>query len=205
MQASYRYKINKLTNLYDPVVCLSDLKSQTYYNGTRHDGLLESFGDAAQEYIEEVSRRLFTANDYELYIDGFPGKPFYYSINDDVFFFPVSPVNSITSISYLSNGSFVDVDSSVYILGAGNYMPQSIILNHGQSWPGCPDDQPENVRITFNAGGDGAVNNRVKQAVRLLTAHFWEHREASTEVKLDSIPFGVKALINSFRDFSTIS
>lgn len=66
-------------------------------------------------------------------------------------------------------------------------------------------DTTKTVKITYKTGRDSAsdVDIKVKHAIKMLTAHYYEHRIAvSDNAKLQEIPLGVKSLLNTGRVIS---
>ena len=43
------------------------------------------------------------------------------------------------------------------------------------------------------------VPGPLKLAIKLLVGHFYENREATTMLKIDELPLGIKALIEPYR------
>jgi uncharacterized phiE125 gp8 family phage protein len=58
------------------------------------------------------------------------------------------------------------------------------------------------VTVTYVAGyGDASTDipEGIRQAVRMMVAHFYENREAVTEAKLMDVPVGVRHLLMKYR------
>ena len=57
------------------------------------------------------------------------------------------------------------------------------------------------VNVTFVAGygGASAVPSSFKQAIQLLAGHWYENREAVSEVAFKEVPFAVTCLLESER------
>lgn len=81
---------------------------------------------------------------------------------------------------------------------------------YGQTWPSHLVDQNA-VEVTWAAGPTfywtesagaryGTLNQAaVQAAVKMLVGHLWSNRDASTDVALSEVPFGVKALLDTLR------
>lgn len=66
-------------------------------------------------------------------------------------------------------------------------------------------DTTKTVKITYKTGRDNAsdVDVKVKHAIKMLTAHYYEHRIAvSDNAKLQKIPLGIESLLNTGRVIS---
>lgn len=97
--------------------------------------------------------------------------------------FPVAPVQSISSITYLdSNGVQQTLPTSVYALDKTGNGKHYLRLLNGQSWPGVLD-QFDAVKITFVAGyGDATdIPASVKQWMLLVIAFWYKNKESATD------------------------
>lgn len=78
-----------------------------------------------------------------------------------------------------------------------------VVFNSAFVWPALEDENPEPVTVTFKAGfGDDPadVPAPLRQAVRLLAAHFYQNREAVvTGTITATLPLGVQMLCAPFR------
>lgn len=109
---------------------------------------------------------------------------------------PLAPVQSITSITYKdSNGNPQTFGASNYALGPDKDWQPAVYLAPTQSWPSTYD-VPDAVTIRA-VYGYALVPMPIRQAILLLAAHLFEHREALGE-SLEELPFGVRALLEPF-------
>lgn len=167
-----------------------DLKSQCSLYTSDFDDLLDSFGQAAQELIEDQTGRILASCTWTVYLDEFP---------DEYFYFSNGPVTAISSIEYLVDGVWAAVDSGVYLLGKGSKLSQGVVKVDGQSWPTGKDQQAEAVRINYTAGEE---NHRANQAIKLLVAHWFANREAVIIGTISSdLPLAVKTIVNSLKNW----
>jgi len=155
------------------------------------DTLLEALITTAREYCEGFQNRQYVTATWELWLDGFPC--------DDCIKIPLPPLQAINSIKYY------DTDNVVATMTATDYFvdtksePGRVVLAYSIAWPTTTLRPVNGVCIEFDSGyGDLAsdVPKRVNQAMLLLIGHLYAHREESTEKALQSIPFGVKALLS---------
>ena len=68
-------------------------------------------------------------------------------------------------------------------------------------WPSA-ETRADAIKITYTAGfGDAAtdVPQGIRQALLMLVAHWYENREAASEVKLNDLPRAVDALLGNER------
>jgi len=107
-------------------------------------------------------------------------------------------VQSITSVKYIDKD---DIEQTVAITEydvdtVSN--PARIMPAFGKSWPSDVKSTLNPVYVEYIAGfGDDSadVPYDVKWALFMLTAHFYENREATTDMKLIETPMGVDSLL----------
>lgn len=159
---------------------------------TDNNNVLSGFCASARKFAETYTRRRFLTQTLELRLDRF---------NCGRIDLETGPVKEIVKVSYLDGaGDWQDVDTSVYRLLTSSE-PAGVGLRFGQTWP-VPINEPDSVAIQFKVGyGDdaSAVPADILHAVRLLTAHYYEHRDALAKTGADDAPFGVKTHLNPYR------
>lgn len=182
-------------------VSLRELKDQCRLEAdfTDEDSYLQSLVAAAREYVEDVTWLQLMPASYLLTIDGgFPCRELY---------LPKPPLQSVTSIKYLdSDGAEQTVSPGIYGVDA-HREPGRVYLAYGQSWPTCRSVE-QAVRVTFVAGyaNEALVPERLKQAIKILAATWYEHREqVITGTIVQDVPFAVTALLSGLvRDERTL-
>lgn len=58
------------------------------------------------------------------------------------------------------------------------------------------------IEETYGGVGQDPVPPSLVQAVLLLAAHWYEHREGASEGAVREIPFGVREIITEYREFT---
>lgn len=174
-----------------PVVSDADAKAWLRVTSSAEDDLIAGLVEAATGYLDGadgVLGRVLVSQSWEMVTAGFP----------DVI--PLSPVTSITSITYL------DDDAVTQTVAPENYRliandDQAVIeLVDGASWP-TPAKRGDAVTIEFVAGY-GDVNDvppEICTAVKMLTGLWYENRLAATDQAFSELPFGVRALLQPYR------
>jgi len=152
------------------------------------DTLIESYLATATKYIEDYTGHSFITQTREIVYGGLP--------DDFQLLLYQSPVQSVTSVKYY------DSDNTESTLAAASYyvdtysVPGRIILNDGYSWPSNLR-RGNSVIIRYISGyGDavGDVPEVFKQAIRLLTSHYYDNREIIGRQYYD-IPMSIKPLL----------
>lgn len=153
------------------------------------DSLISGFIKAAREYCEDYQNRAYITQTWELLLDEFPDSPFQ---------LPLPPLQSVESIKYY------DTAGTEYEFAADNYQVDvdsykgRVALAYGKSWPTVTLRPMNGVVVQFKTGyGDapGAVPEKVRLAIKILAAHFYENREASDVKQHVEVPFAVHALL----------
>jgi len=173
-------------------VTLTEAKLQCKVDTSDDDALITALITAAREYCEHYTRRAFASLTVEMVLDEFPA--------DDTIMLDHSPVTSITHIKYNdSAGDEQTITGSEYALdeyGDAN----RVVLDYGISWP-LAQDIPNAVRIRYVAGWT-TLPFAAEAAVKLLIAHLYKNRSATTEKALSEVPIGVDALLNTIKIWS---
>ncbi len=153
------------------------------------DSLLTGLIQAAREYAEGFQNRALCTQTWELVLNDWP--------NGDRIDVPLPPLQSITSIKYKdSDGTETTWDDTEYIVDTDGFLG-GVVLADGYTWPEYDLYPVGAIRIRFVAGYGLAVSvpQRVKQAILLLVAHWYEHREGASEKAFSEPPFAIKALL----------
>ncbi|MHA7873527.1 MAG: head-tail connector protein [Hyphococcus sp.] len=181
-----------LTLLSPPAVdavSLAEMKAHLRLTSADEDALVTAALMSAARAVEARGRLALTPQQWRLALDAVPAE---------TVFLPLAPVASVDAVSVIdSAGAPQAVDASRYetALGApGRVRPAA-------PWP-APGVAVDGVRIDFTAGyADAAsVPAPLKQAVKLLAAHFFETREAAGAERIFNVPQTVDALIAPYRE-----
>ncbi|EAQ01249.1 hypothetical protein OB2597_04575 [Pseudooceanicola batsensis HTCC2597] len=157
---------------------------------TVQDAVLDSFLRAAMSAIEGRTGKVLMTRDFTW---SFP------TWRDDLrAVLPVGPVTALIEVALLDGDEAVTVvDPARYRLEKDLSFPALCGRSGGLPWP--PADG--RIRIRFTAGFGPAWSDLpadLAQAVMLLAAHYYEHREA-TGLGGGCMPFGVTSLIERYR------
>jgi uncharacterized phiE125 gp8 family phage protein len=113
---------------------------------------------------------------------------------------PQGPVTSITSVTYLDMaGNTQTVSSGAYNLDDYSNPPW-LLPAAGSSWPETYE-AANAVKVRYVAGA-ATIDGAVAQALRLLTGLYFDNRNAADKGQMFEVPFGVKALLDTVKDWS---
>lgn len=173
------------------ILTLSELRLHTRIDGTALDGPLALALAGAHAMAQHYTGTSIGAQVLELALDGFPCGAIRLT---------QGPVISIASISYAdTSGVLQALASNAYMLD-DFAVPAWTAPAVGTGWPDTLA-AVNAVKVRYNAGVD-AVDPAVKSALLLLVAHLVNNAEAVTPGANVELPFGVKALLDTVRDWS---
>jgi uncharacterized phiE125 gp8 family phage protein len=176
-------------------VSTSEAKAHLRVDTADEDTLIASYVSAAVKYIETQTGPLITQTwDYKVNRE-WPLVDNYYSI-----YLPFSPVQSVTSVTYVDiNGATQTLSSGLYqtVLSAPNpYLTKA----YNQDWPQIRDI-PDAITVRFVAGygNAAAVPAPIKSAILLMVGRLYEHREeVIAGVSAGIVPAGIEMLISPY-------
>lgn len=169
-------------------VTVADMRAHLRLPGNAEDVLLADLVAAARHHIEQETRRALISQGWRHYLDLWP--------EGRVVALPVAPVLSVETVTtYDLDGNPHVMDPADYVVDLGT-CPARLRVRVGG---GLPSAQLLGVEIDFTAGyGTHAsdVPAPLCQAIRLLAAHWFEHREAGIEIACASLPHGLDRLLS---------
>lgn len=175
-------------------VTLADAKAHLRLDGTAEDMLVASLIVTSRLHIEQALGLALITQGWSWLIDAWP--------DSNVLRLPMRPIQSITAVRvYAEDGSADALASQSYLLdGAG--APARLVLRRGHIWP-LPGRGASGIEIAFVAGFGATAETvpaPIRQAILLLVAHWYEHREP-TDLGSPSapIPTSVSNLLAPFK------
>lgn len=191
-------------------VQVADLESHSRILATDANvGTIQGFLDTAQDYVETASKRKIAQQQWLMTMDEFPGR----QVDDyrpptwryGIFRLPFPPLISVDRVQYIDptvSGAqpfpLTTLDPSQYMWDAntepGRLAPAPFVV-----WPVTNPLAFQAVQITFTVGYTSLANvpPGLIEAIKLLAAHLYEHREESTLDVLQRIPIGIRAMISA--------
>lgn len=179
-------------------VSAGELADQVRVDATDELALMAGYITAAREYVEQtlLSRAMLTQT-WALWLDGWP-------TNGRLRLPYAAPLQSVTAVTYY------DEDDTEATFASGSYFvntvsrPGALVLRDDATWPTTTLRRVNGVKVTYVAGYTAAssVPQRWKQAILLLAADMYEHREdtlVAQGVTVVNVPTGVKALLRNDR------
>lgn len=172
-------------------VTVAEVKARLRLTTAADDTLLGQAIRAAREFAEKVTRRSLVAKSYAYIMDRFPypGEPIRV---------PAPPLVSVTTIKYL-DGALVwqTWDAAEYFVAA-KQIPGLIVPKPNCTYP-APANVPGAVEVSFTAGADPMEH--VKEGIRQLAVHIYEHPEAITSEGLKEAPLALMSFFTANKVF----
>lgn len=163
----------RFTNLTSEPLTVAEAMPHIRVTSASEASLIAGYISAARLWVEnEISTSLGARTAY-LYLDYFP---------DDEIEWHFPPLNSVTSLQYVdSDGTTQTLSSSLYRVSTAR-RPPIIKPVYGQIWP-VTYVGANAVTITASVGytTPSSVPECAKQAIRYLTAMYFENREPMEE------------------------
>lgn len=170
---------------------------------TGDDTYITALIQAAREYTEQITNRVFVSQTWALYLDAFPV--------DDLqkLYLKRPPLISVSSIQYYDNDDVLQTwSSSEYVVDTVGFFGE-IYPGRNYSYPVARDFY-NSVIITYVAGyadsGSSPVDladnvpETIKSAIKILVAHMYENREpVIVGTSVVNVPMSYKALIMPYR------
>jgi uncharacterized phiE125 gp8 family phage protein len=170
-------------------VTLDEAKRALRITSNEQDQELSAFLSSARSVVEARSNRQLMSASWYLKLDYFPRWEIV---------IPLAPVSSVTEITYVDlAGDTQTLASTEYLVDALSE-PARITPAYDKFWPNVRS-QMNAVSIEFVAGYATAnlVPPEAKQAIIMLAGHWFENREATTDMRLWEVPLAVDALIDT--------
>lgn len=168
-----RYSLTELSPALDEPVSWSEFAEHSRIDSTGDKDLVEALLQSARELYEVHSRRTVAARSFRLALDKFPNGARALTL-------PGPPLIAVEGIEYINgDGDVTTWDSTSYQVDTWSE-PGRVRPTGAQSWPSVKVNTLGAARILFRAGypTPEEVPERVKAAIRLLTAHWYENRES---------------------------
>jgi uncharacterized phiE125 gp8 family phage protein len=174
-------------------VTLDEIKDHLRISSTvsaTEDTLLLSYIIAARDYCELYQNRAFLQQTWDYVIDTWP--------SGDFIRIPHPPLLSLSSVIYYGTGGTANtMTAGTYIVDTDSE-PGRVTLGYGENWPTETLYPHNGVKVRFLAGyGSVAslVPMRIKEAIKLLVGHMYEHREDTDIKELVEMPYGIHNLL----------
>lgn len=172
---------------------LDEVKAHLRVDGAAEDALLQSLVLTSRLHIEAALGLALMTQSWRLVLDAWP--------SDSVVKLPIAPVQSISEMRVkAADGVPSVVDATTYALDTSG-RPARVAPKNGV-WP-VPGRKLAGIEIDLVAGFGPTANDvpePVRQALLLLVAHWYEHRDPiEIGTPATAVPHAVSRLLNPYR------
>lgn len=156
------------------------------------DAMVLALAESARAYCEHYSACSIGEQTLELALDEFP--------DSTAIALPQGPVQSIVSVKYIDTAAVEQtLSTSAYLLD--DYRtPAYVVPAVDTVWP-YTLSVVNAVKLRYLAGSN-TLAPAIRAAMLLLVGHWYEHREAVAAGNFAEAPLGVRALLDTQRDYS---
>lgn len=161
------------------LLSVDELKEHLRVDHSDEDMLIEGYGKAAMNQIEEFTSRALLTQTWDVWFADWP--------EDGALELPRPQLQSVTSVKYTPAGGVQQTLSPSVYRVESEREPGRVRPAFGQEWPGETLDTglPLVVRMVCGWPDAESVPAGVVQALRWLVGHMYEHREG---VSLANVP-----------------
>lgn len=113
----------------------------------------------------------------------------------------IGPVQTLSSIEYYDSDNALQTATLSEFESWRDGDFHIVKPKSGYVWPSAYT-RPDAIKISYVSGyGDAGsdVPQSIRHAILLMIGHFYEHREAASEMKMNVLPLAVEALITNHR------
>ncbi len=182
----------------------AEAKSHMRVDIADDDTLIDTYVTAARQWVEQFTRRALITQTWDYFLDAWPAAGD--DDGGDRIILPMPLLQSATSVKYTDTaGTVTTLSSGLYQVDTDS-VPGRILLNDGESWPSETLRTGNGVEGRFVAGyGDAstAIPTPIIQAMRLLVADMYEHREetivSNAQNSVNRLGWGMTALLWPYR------
>ena len=174
---------------HEPVT-LTEAKDHLRVDHAADDAWIGECIVAARQWCEQYCGRTFITSTWDWYLDAL----------GDTLEIPMPPTQSVTSITYMdSNGDSQVLSTALYRVDVIS-QPARITSAYGEIWPSTYDViNSVTVRVVAGYGGAAQVPSSIRHAILIMVGELYENREDSIALTINSVPFGVRALLAPYR------
>jgi uncharacterized phiE125 gp8 family phage protein len=171
-------------------VSVEDLKLHARIDSGFEDSKLQSYLTAARIMLEKDTRRAFCTQTVVVSMDFLP----------TYIVLPVSPVQSITSITYYDSLNVQQTLASTEYESDLYAEPALIRPAFGKTWPTTYERfNAVDLTAIVGYGAASAVPEDAKQAVRLLASHWYRYGEAVADNVTHDVKLSYDALVGRLK------
>lgn len=196
------------------ILTLAEAKAHLRIYHNDEDGYISDLCDAVRDHLTGEAAWLGVSvlpQTWELTAERFPGAGCignwpgeWAPRNDkrpvDALVLPRPPLVSVTGLYYTPADSGAESTITNFrTIGATTQGGSYILPAKNESWPST-DGEPGSVRVRYTAGY-ASLPGAIRHAAKLLVAHWFLNREATSDTKMVDLPLSIVSLLSPYRHF----
>ena len=171
-------------------ITLAEIKLHSRIDTDDDDTLINALITAARQQLEQMANTRLITQTLALSIDSLPEAGILYLDG---------PVQSVTTFEYYDlDGNLQEWNNTLYQLDT-TANPARLMPIYDEDYPDILDDY-NSIIVTYVAGygNAAAVPAILKQALKMLVAHWYNQRETVGEVQGYEVPYAVDNIVKMF-------
>jgi uncharacterized phiE125 gp8 family phage protein len=176
-------------------ITLAEAKAHLRVEHNDDDAVIVSLIAGSRIHVETQTRRALISQNWRIIRDHWPS-------DGQIAILPVPLQQIVAARVYESDGSTLAIDTQAFVVDKAS--APALVAFAPWSLP-APGRVIGGIELDVKVGyGDGAadVPEPLRQAIRLLVAHWYENRGVTSQRAVNVLPIAVNALIAPYRVFS---
>jgi hypothetical protein len=194
-------------------VTVAEIKAHARIFTSADDTYLATLVISARQQVEADLNCAVVGQAYKLHLEYWYDPRYYWELLDRYGYgwwypanaiypklvLPIQPVQAVQSITY-TDGALAPqtLDPALYVLKTFKDPPHIMLLNNG-NMPAVAPFTDIVVNFTTGYATANAIPSLIKHATMFLAAHWYEHREGTSEALLREVPQAYERIINRLR------
>lgn len=168
-------------------VALADVKTHLRITHSSEDDYLEALIDGATTWIERKTRHKITTST----------QTDYFNCLTDKLELSWTPIQSLDSITYIdTDGNTQTLSSDLYELD-DHYSKAIVRRAYNATYPSTRGHYND-ICVTYTAGYT-TVPQPLQSAIIWLVGHWYANREATTNLRIDKVPYALESILWLYR------
>lgn len=173
-------------------VSVEDLKAHTRIDHATEDPQLTQLVKAATTWVEQKTRRALLTQTWDIRLDYFPR----------LVELPWTPLQTVDTVEYIDDtGATATLTEGTHYQVDQYSAPPVMAPAYGTVWPVLRGEtlNAVRIRVTVGYGKPKDVPKDLRYAILMLCDHWYEHRGAISELRLEETPMALQSILRPLR------
>lgn len=183
------YGLKRVTAPFEEPISVAEAKDQLRLETSADDDKIARLIRTATDRCEAELGRSFCTQTWRLTLDRFPRR--YLRL-------PRPPLVAVTSVKYYDTSNVLQTLDPAFYEADAESDPGRLALDILHYWP-ATYVRTNAVQVTYTAGygAPSSVPERIRHAIAMLTAHWYENAEIVVFGRVNPLPNAVEALLHT--------